>query len=340
MLLSFGLMGGSVIGLALTPSYAAIGPAAPLLAVLFRLLQGFGLGGEVGPSTAFLMEAAPRGKAGLYVSLQFATQEAATLAAGLAGLLLASVMSAEGLDQWGWRIALLAGSVLVPMGLILRKGLPETMEATSPRLLPRLTGAQARAALLGFFMLAAATISFYTITYLVTFATRTLALPPRIAFGATVVTGLCGTLFCPLGGWLSDRFGSRKIMLAGYTLLLLVTLPCFTMMAASRAPWALYASAALMTTFYSLGVSAILAALARNLPPLSRSGGIGIVYALAISIFGGSAQFVVTWLIGVLHSPLAPAWYLSGALLVGIAAMLAMPVAADGAEADPIKIGA
>jgi MFS family permease len=174
-------------------------------------------------------------------------------------------------------------------------------------------------------MLAAATISFYTITYLVTFATRTLALPPRVAFGATVATGLFGTLFCPLGGWLSDRFGSRKIMLTGYMFLLLVTLPCFITMAASRSPFALYASAALMTIFYSLGVPAILAALAQNLPPLSRSGGIGIVYALAISIFGGSAQFVVTWLIGVLHSPLAPAWYLSVALLFGIGAMLAMP---------------
>ncbi|HKU65481.1 MAG TPA: MFS transporter, partial [Rhizomicrobium sp.] len=79
MLLSFGLMGVSVVGLALTPSYASIGVAAPLLLVLFRLLQGFALGGEVGPSTAFLMEAAPAHKRGFYVSLQFATQQGATL---------------------------------------------------------------------------------------------------------------------------------------------------------------------------------------------------------------------------------------------------------------------
>ena len=83
MLFSFGLMGASIVGLALTPSYAAIGVAAPVLVVLFRLVQGFALGGEVGPSTAFLMEAAPPGKRGLYVSLQFATQQAAILASGL-----------------------------------------------------------------------------------------------------------------------------------------------------------------------------------------------------------------------------------------------------------------
>src|SRR6185437_7204334 len=81
MLLSFGLMGLSITGLALTPSYAVIGMAAPLLAVLFRLLQGFALGGEVGPATVFLLEAAPPNRRALYVSLQFATQQASTLIA-------------------------------------------------------------------------------------------------------------------------------------------------------------------------------------------------------------------------------------------------------------------
>lgn len=100
MFLSFGLMGISIVGLALTPSYARIGFAAPLLAVLFRLLQGFALGGEVGPSTAFLMEAAPPGKRGLYVSLQFATQQSATLASGLVALTLAQLMSPAALADW------------------------------------------------------------------------------------------------------------------------------------------------------------------------------------------------------------------------------------------------
>jgi len=86
MLLSFGLMGLSIVGLALTPSYASIGVAAPILVVFFRLVQGFALGGEVGPSTAFLMEAAPVEKRGLYISLQSASQQAATLCAGIVGV--------------------------------------------------------------------------------------------------------------------------------------------------------------------------------------------------------------------------------------------------------------
>lgn len=82
MILSFALMGVAIVGLALTLSYAAIGMAAPELAVLFRMAQGFALGGEVGPNTAFLLEAAPPGRRALYVSLQYATQGVAVLASG------------------------------------------------------------------------------------------------------------------------------------------------------------------------------------------------------------------------------------------------------------------
>src|SRR6201996_7067060 len=97
MLFSFGLMGASVVGLALTPSYASIGWYAPMLAVVFRLLQGFALGGEVGPTTAFLLESAPLTRRGLYVSLQNATQYFATLCAGLVGFVLASLLPAAAL---------------------------------------------------------------------------------------------------------------------------------------------------------------------------------------------------------------------------------------------------
>src|SRR3954470_16680651 len=103
MLLSFGLMGFAIVGMALTPSYASIGIAAPLLAVIFRLLQGFALGGEVGPTTAFLMEAAPPEKRGRYVSIQLATQYAATFFAGVIGGLLAQSLTPENLVSWGWR---------------------------------------------------------------------------------------------------------------------------------------------------------------------------------------------------------------------------------------------
>ena len=111
MILSFSLMGVAIFGLALTPGYAQIGIAAPILLVMFRLIQGFALGGEVGPSTAFLMEASPRRHRGLYIGLQMATQDLAVLVAGLVGFGLSLVMSPGVLDAWGWRVAFLLGAL-------------------------------------------------------------------------------------------------------------------------------------------------------------------------------------------------------------------------------------
>jgi MHS family citrate/tricarballylate:H+ symporter-like MFS transporter len=322
MLLSFGLMGVSIIGLACTPSYASIGMAAPFLAVLFRLLQGFALGGEVGPSTAYLMEMAPEKKRGLYVSLQFATQQASTLCAGLVGLLLSHMLSPAMLVDWGWRIAMLIGVIILPLGLVLRRSLPETLTAPSNTMLPRLTRQQLGLALLSILMLATITVFTYVMNYMVTFGTRTLGLEPVKAFGATVATGLCGSLFNPVGGMLADRFGARRVILIAMPALLVAAVPVFLFMASFKTAPALYAGAAIFATLLALGTPSVLVNLSEGLPPASRSGGIAIVYALAISIFGGSAQFIVAWLTGVLQSPLAPGFYMSGVLVIGIIARL------------------
>ena len=327
MFLSFGLMGLSIVGLALTPSYARIGASAPLLVVFFRLVQGFALGGEVGPSTAWLMEAAPKGKRGLYVSLQFATQQAAIMSAGLVGVLLSAFMSPMALADYGWRIAMLVGAAIVPFGLILRARLPETLPQAGAAL-PRLTARQLRLALLAVFMLASITISTYVMNYMTTFGSHTLGLSPGLAFGATVATGLCGTLFNPVGGLLADRFGFRRVMLIFLLLQLVTTLPVFLVMAQLKSAFALDLGAALMGILLALATPSVMLALSEGLPPALRSGGIGTVYALAISIFGGSAQFVVAWLTGLLDTPLAPGFYMTAALLVGIAARLLLPLAA------------
>ncbi len=327
MLMSFGLMGFSIVGLALTPSYASICMTAPLLAVFFRLLQGFALGGEVGPSTAYLMEVAPPNRRGLYISVQFSTQQFSTLCAGLVGLLLSRLMSPVMLVEWGWRIAMLIGVIILPLGLMLRRSLPETLHTPSGALLPRLSRAQLVLALLSILMLATITVSTYVMNYMVTFGTRTLGLEPGLAFGATVATGLCGSLFNPVGGMLADKFGARRVILLAMPALLIATVPVFLFMATLKTAAALYAGAAILATLLALGTPSVLVNLSEGLPPASRSGGIAIVYALAISIFGGSAQFVVAWLTGAMHSALAPGFYMSGVLVIGMIARWCLPSA-------------
>ena len=331
MLFSFGLMGFSIVGLALTPGYASIGIAAPVLVVLFRLLQGFALGGEVGPSSAFLMEAAAPSRRGLYVALQFSTQQLATLAAGLVGFILASTVSVDALTQWGWRVAFLIGASVVPFGLIVRNRLPETFSGqeaaqTAERARPRVL-------LCGLLMMAAGTIATYTLNYLTTFASHSLGLAPRIAFGATIMCGLCGTIFTLVGGRLSDSLGRKPVALTALALLMLATPPCFMTMVALKTGAALMATAALMAVLLAFAMPAMLVSIIENLPSGTRSGGVGALYALAISIFGGSAQFMVQALINLTGSPLMPAWYMAGALLVGLIAITGMR------ETAPVKTG-
>ena len=234
MLLSFALIGVAVIGLPLVPPYASIGVAALVLVVLFRLLQGFALGGEVGPSTAFLMEAAPVHRRGLYISMQAMGADAAVLVAGLVGVGLAHVLSPAELEAWGWRVALGLGAVIVPFGLVLRRTLVETFEpALAPP--PRTGGSgHLRVALLGLAMLAAATTSAYALEYMTTYANTTLGLPERVALGATALIGLCGLVCDPLSGWLSDRIGRKPVMLVPWLVLLVAILPAFWLLERER----------------------------------------------------------------------------------------------------------
>ena len=134
MLASFFMMGLALTGFVLTPSYRQIGMAAPVLAVICRLVQGFALGGEIGPNTAFLIEVAPLGKRGLYGAWQSASQSIASITAGGVGLVAAHLLSGAAMHEWGWRVALGIGVLVLPFGLIVRRTLPETLHHDEPKL--------------------------------------------------------------------------------------------------------------------------------------------------------------------------------------------------------------
>src|SRR6201996_6813281 len=134
MILSFAMMGCAIITLALTPSYASIGIAAPIIVIIARMVQGFSLGGEVGPTTAYLMESAAPGRRALAVSWQPASQQIAATAGALVGTVLARVMTEADLTSYGWRIAFLLGAACLPFGLYLRAKLPETVDLSESAL--------------------------------------------------------------------------------------------------------------------------------------------------------------------------------------------------------------
>ena len=336
MLLSFTLMGFAIVGLALTPPYAVIGAAAPVLVLLFRLLQGFALGGEVGPTTAFMAEAAPPHRRGFYLSMQYATQDAAILVAGLVGTTLAATLTAQQLQDWGWRLALILGALIVPFGILLRNTLPETLGQHHPEedAVP-IDAAQRRPYLpiivFGLMMLTAGTIGSYTLSYMTTYALDTLHLPATISFSLIILNGGLSMGFEALSGWLSDKFGRKPVMIIPGVLLVLAIFPCFWVIDHVRSLGALYGAEAVMAILASLSSVPVIVTITETLPPRIRSGAVAMIYAFAISIFGGSTQFVIKLLLDRTGDHLAPAYYWTGAAIVGLVAMSLVK------ESAPIK---
>jgi MFS transporter, MHS family, citrate/tricarballylate:H+ symporter len=338
LLISFALMAAGVLGIAITPTYAQIGPAAPALVILARLVQGFALGGEVGPSTAFLVEAAHGRRRGVVGSMQGASQGIAVLSASAVAVGLSFVLPADDLEHWGWRLAFAAGLLIVPFGLIARRKLPETaphdlagrvIAAPAPR-----SPIPWRLVSLGLMLITSGTIGTYVGSYMTTFAMDTLHLPARAAFGVGVVNGACVLVFTPLGGWLSDRLGRKQVMIPSTCIAILLMLPAYGYMVAHPSALTLYLATAAVSVPGALAGAPILVSITESFPSSMRCMAVGAIYALAVAMFGGTTQVVVAWLTHVTADPMAPTFYRLAAALIGLAAMLNLP------ESAPVRTDA
>jgi predicted MFS family arabinose efflux permease len=272
------------------------------------------------------MEAAPRNRRGLYISLNFASADFAVLVAGLIGFGLSTALNDAQLEAWGWRVAFLLGAAIVPLGLKLRRTLVETLGeqreeggAVAPGR-PLLLIAAA-----GLFVIAGGTISNYTLDYLTTYAQSTLHMPVPTAFAATVVLGVIGVAGDITGGLLADRFGPKRVLVVPWLLLIVTVIPVFHVLNELRTASALLGATAVLTLFHILGSSPALLLFVQALPARVRAGAVGTVYALAIAIFGGTTQLFETLLIKWTGNPVAPGWYMMGAVMVALTGALLIP---------------
>jgi MHS family citrate/tricarballylate:H+ symporter-like MFS transporter len=332
MLLSFTMMGLAILALAVIPSYRSIGVAAPILAVLARMLQGFALGGEVGPTTAYLVEAAPERQRGLYASWQSASQSIASMVGGGVGVVLAMILTVAHLDDYGWRIAFMLGALTLPFGLYIRRSLPETLHA--PDHLPISDMARTgffgilrdhfRAIVIGLLILMGGTVATYVLNYMTTFARTTLHMGASPSFAATLVNGLFGLIASLAGGWLSDIFGRRRLMLIPRFAFLFAVYPIFLLIVYQHSTTALLVGTALLSILLNISSGAFYVAFGETLPKRVRGVIFATVYATSIAVFGGTTQPLIAWLIHVTGNPLAPAWYLLLATCLSVIAMLMM----------------
>jgi MFS family permease len=162
-----------------------------------------------------------------------------------------------------------------------------------------------------------------------TYAISTLHMPPTVAMGATITTGVCLVIFSLLAGYYSDRIGRKKLMLIPRILLAVLTYPAFQLLVAFPTPMVLYSVSAFLAILLAITGAASLIAVPELFPRGIRATALSLTYAVGVALFGGTTQFIVTWLIGYTHNPQAPGLYVAVVSVITLFAMLALPETKD-----------
>jgi MHS family alpha-ketoglutarate permease-like MFS transporter len=301
--LSVSLMCLGSLAIALTPTHAAIGPAAPVILTVARMLQGLSLGGEYGSSATYLSEVAGRRRRGFYSSFQYVTLIGGQLVALAVLLVLQFTLTEAELEAWGWRIPFAIGAVLALVVFYIRRRLTETESFTRARAAgaPRSSTANLfrdhpREALLVMALTAGGTLAFYAYTtYMQKFLVNTSGFGRETA--SQVMTAALFVFMClqPLSGALSDRIGRKPVMATFGVLGVLLTVPIFTALESVQDPIAAFAlvmAALLIVTGYT-SINAVVKA--ELFPSHIRALGVALPYALANTMFGGTAEYVALW---------------------------------------------
>ena len=321
------------LGIAATPTYATIGIAAPIIVVVCRLLQGLALGGEIGPATALLLELAPPGKRGFYTSWQMASQGLAVAVGGLFGVIVSIALPPQDLASWGWRLPFLFSLVLVPIAIYIRRSLPESLEQHSSASTTQIVGTvfknQRRWVVLGILLMMSGVVSSQFGNFMASYAIKALKLPPAIAQSSVLLAGLltfAGALFA---GWLCDRYGRKVLMIVPRAALMLAIVPMLLWLHGTPTAGTLFIVVAVLATLTAMSGAASLVAVPELIPTAIRSTTLSLVYAIAATVFGGTTQLVVTWLMAATGDPVSPAWYIVATSAISLVAMALLPETRD-----------
>ncbi|WP_235513252.1 MULTISPECIES: MFS transporter [unclassified Sphingomonas] len=298
--LSVTLMCAGSLIIALTPGYDTIGVMAPALLVVARLMQGLSVGGEYGASATYLSEMAGKDRRGFFSSFQYVTLISGQLLAILLLLVLQNVMSKPALEEWGWRIPFAIGAVLAVVVFRLRRGLAETesfknakaSDAPKSGFLTLLRNHPKETALV-MLLTAGGTLAFYAYSiYMQKFLVNTSGFTKEAATQINAVTLFVFMCLQPLAGALSDRIGRKPLMIAFGVAGVLFTYPIFTALSQTQDMFTaglLVMAALIIVTGYT-SINAVVKA--ELFPAHIRALGVALPYALANTIFGGTAEWV------------------------------------------------
>ena len=309
---------------AVTPGYATIGLAAPILILIARLLQGFSVGGEFGSAVTFLAEQTASRK-GFVASWQWASTGITNALASAFGIVLTSILSPEQLGEWGWRVPFLFGILVGPIGLYIRRRLDETPEYAEIK--PTRTPVRdvlrdnPIECLLAIGAAVISNSSAYIILYIPTYAIKEMHLPQATGYIATFVGAVVLGIASPIAGHFSDKFG-RSGILSGTAWLFFLTTPVVFYLMIAYPSLATAVFAASWLSLVKAGYSGVLPSqLAELFPTRLRGIGVSLSFAIAVTIFGGFTPFVSTWLISVTGNSLSPSFYIMFTAALSIIAL-------------------
>jgi len=326
--LTIGLMVAGTLCIALAPTYASAGVFGSLMILAGRLLQGFSLGGEVGAATSMLMESGGVRDRGFRVSWQLASQGAAAVLGALTGAALYAALPQASLESWGWRLPFLFGLLIAPVGFYIRANLEETHQARSHESSPmgRLLREHGGTVLKGIFATTAGTAAMYLVVFFMpTYMIRVLHMPPSLSLLSGCATGITMFAVALVAGRLADRLPNRKPLVIGSLVLgVLAVYPAFWLINHYPSVPLVLCLSVLLTAIVNLGTTPLFLMLLEKLPIGVRASGISVIYSVGVTVFGGSSQFIVTWLLATTGNPMSPAFYMMACGVLSICAVVSL----------------
>jgi MHS family proline/betaine transporter-like MFS transporter len=327
MMWTLSLMALGTLMVGATPTFDQIGYAAPVLMVISRLIQGFAAGGEIGVTTAYLIEVAPSGRRGLYSGWQFVSQGVGVALGGALSFAVAHNLSPHAYEAWGWRLPFFAGVLIVPIGMVIRKQLSETIaanerHATFSDIFKDLAKFSWTPLLLGVGIILGQTVTANINLYMATYVHRSLALPAAYGMLIGMVHGLTLLVMGTAAAYASDVVGRRNVALIVIRCIqIAVVFPCFWLFTHQPSLTQLIMGTIVNSAVFAASVAGMNVLIMEHLPKSVRTAGFSLIYALTVAVFGGLTQPAVTWAIEVTGNPMMPAWFIAAAAVISIVAL-------------------
>src|SRR3981189_1830169 len=328
LIVTLAVMALGTVTIAICPTYASIGVAAPAIVLIGRLLQGFSAGVELGGVSVYLAEIATPGNRGFYTSFQSASQQVAIFVASILGFVLSEMMPADTVADWGWRIPFFIGCMIIPVIFVLRRSLEETPEFLAMKKHPTASEVFAsalstwRIVILGMMIAVLTTTTFYFITVYAPAFGKELNLSPQGTLLVTLLVAVTNFIWNPVGGAVSDRIGRKPVLLTIAGLAFVTAYPALSWLAAEPTFGKLLAVQMMFSFYFGVYSGTMLGALVEVVPPHVRTTCFSLAFALAAGLFGTFTPFASTWLIEHTGDKASPGYWLRCAASLGIVAAL------------------